>query len=67
MREWWRYDVAVREATVEELRRALGEGVRLVDVRTPGEFADGHVPGAVNVPLEQVPTRGGSGTGSGCG
>ncbi|MFD8015140.1 rhodanese-like domain-containing protein [Streptomyces sp. NPDC058955] len=28
--------------------------LRVVDVRTPGEFASGHVPGAVNVPLERV-------------
>ena len=26
----------------------------LVDVRTPGEFASGHAPGAVNVPLGEV-------------
>jgi rhodanese-related sulfurtransferase len=23
-------------------------------VRTPAEFADGHIPGAVNVPLQQI-------------
>ena len=26
-------------------------GFQVVDVRSPGEFADGHVPGAVNLPL----------------
>lgn len=26
----------------------------LIDVRSPEEFADGHVPGAVNVPLDDV-------------
>lgn len=50
--------MAVREATTEELERALAEGVRLVDVRSSGEFAEGHVPGAVNVPLEQIPDTG---------
>lgn len=24
------------------------------DVRTPGEYAGGHIPGAVNVPLQQI-------------
>ncbi|PXY17035.1 hypothetical protein BA062_37810 [Prauserella flavalba] len=48
----------MREATTEELERALAEGARLVDVRSPGEFAEGHVPGAVNVPLEQIPDAG---------
>lgn len=27
----------------------------VVDVRTPAEFAEGHVPGAVNIPLDQLP------------
>jgi phage shock protein E len=26
-------------------------GAKIVDVRTPGEFADGAYPGAVNIPL----------------
>lgn len=29
----------------------------LVDVRTAGEFARGHVPGAVNIPLDQLDKR----------
>ncbi|QQM39992.1 rhodanese-like domain-containing protein [Streptomyces liliifuscus] len=26
----------------------------VIDVRTPGEYASGHVPGALNIPLDQV-------------
>ena len=33
------------------VRRAAERGATLVDVRTPEEFAEGHVPGAVNIPL----------------
>lgn len=29
----------------------------IVDVRTPGEFASGNVPGSINIPLDQVPHR----------
>ena len=29
----------------------------LVDVRTPGEFARGHLPGAVNIPLNEIGKR----------
>ncbi len=29
----------------------------VLDVRTPQEYAEGHVPGAVNVPHDQVATR----------
>jgi rhodanese-related sulfurtransferase len=36
------------------LRRMLdaGRGPRMLDVRTPGEFETGHIPGAYNVPLD---------------
>jgi rhodanese-related sulfurtransferase len=29
-------------------------GVKLLDVRTPGEFHSGHIDGSVNVPLDQI-------------
>jgi rhodanese-related sulfurtransferase len=32
-------------------------GVKVVDVRTPEEFADGHVPGALNIPYDQIAQR----------
>lgn len=34
-----------------ELSSLAAEGVRVVDVRTAGEFEAGHIPGAENVPL----------------
>jgi rhodanese-related sulfurtransferase len=32
-------------------------GAKLVDVRSPGEFSSGHLPGALNVPLQEVGAR----------
>lgn len=29
----------------------------IIDVRTPAEFADGHVQGSINIPLNEVPHR----------
>ncbi len=29
-------------------------GAILLDVRTPGEFKDGHIPGSKNVPLQRI-------------
>jgi len=38
-----------------ELIRLQGSGVMVVDVRTPSEYASGHIPGALNVPVDQLP------------
>ncbi|WP_428956777.1 rhodanese-like domain-containing protein [Streptomyces sp. cg35] len=37
-----------------ELRARPADGTLVVDVRAPGEYASGHVPGAVNVPAEHL-------------
>ncbi len=34
-----------------------GEGFLILDVRTPEEFAGGHIEGAVNLPLETIGDR----------
>src|SRR4051795_2578835 len=34
-----------------------GEVVQLIDVRSASEFASGHVPGSINIPMEQVEAR----------
>ena len=42
----------------ELLRRIdRGDKVMVVDARTPTEFAAGHVPGAVNLPFQQIVKR----------
>ena len=37
--------------------QASGRPAQLVDVRSATEFASGHIPGAINIPLEQVELR----------
>ena len=39
-------------AGVEEFRAA--EGALLLDVRTAEEYASGHIPGSVNLPLDRI-------------
>ncbi len=40
------------------LEAAMKAGtIALFDVRTPGEYAEGHVPGAINIPLDQLSVR----------
>jgi len=38
----------------DQVKRLLADGARLVDVRSPNEFAAGSIPGAVNLPLEEL-------------
>lgn len=42
----------MRTITVEQLRAR--DGVPLIDVREPDEFAAGRVPGAVNLPMSRI-------------
>ena len=43
---------------VKEAREKLESGdVELVDVREPGEYAGGHLPGAKLLPVNSVPAR----------
>jgi rhodanese-related sulfurtransferase len=49
-------EVQIREVTTHEVLRMQRYGSPVVDVREPEEFADGHIPGAVNVPLAQLET-----------
>lgn len=38
-------------------RQLVEGGALLVDVRTPGEFASGHIGGAVNIPVQDLEGR----------
>jgi phage shock protein E len=38
-------------------RQLLRSGGGLIDVRTPEEYAQGHLPGAVNIPVDQLTMR----------
>ena len=38
----------------DELRRVLDGGAQLVDVMPAAEFAEQHLPGAVNLPLKDL-------------
>ena len=40
-----------------QARRAAGTAPVVIDVRTAEEYAAGHIPGAVNIPFDQVAAR----------
>lgn len=49
--------VDIKPDALLERARAADESFVIVDVRTPAEFAQGHVPGAINIPVDQVANR----------
>jgi rhodanese-related sulfurtransferase len=49
--------VEIAEITVDELDERRAQGGVVLDVRQPDEYEEGHVPGAVLIPLGEVPDR----------
>lgn len=48
----------VRTIDARDLAALASAGkVRLIDVRTPAEFAEGHIEGAINIPVERFDAR----------
>lgn len=41
----------------DNLQNLISDGAFLVDVRSAGEFADGHVKGSVNIPVDQIQSQ----------
>ncbi len=37
------------------VKEMLASGAKLIDVRTPNEYAQGALPGALNIPLQTIP------------
>jgi len=50
---------SARLIDVDALKAELPTANVVVDVRTPAEFASGHVPGAINIPLQDLGARSG--------
>jgi rhodanese-related sulfurtransferase len=43
--------------TVADLRSQPPAQAQLIDVRSPTEFASGHIAGAINIPMDQIESR----------
>jgi phage shock protein E len=40
-----------------EAHRLVAAGAKLLDVRSPSEFGSGHLPSAINVPVQELQSR----------
>ena len=49
--------VDIKPEIVQERTAKHDASMLILDVRTPEEFAQGHVPGAKNIPHDQLPNR----------
>jgi phage shock protein E len=49
--------VDIKADALIERTNKKDESAVIVDVRSAEEFAQGHVPGAMNIPVDQLPTR----------
>lgn len=45
------------QGTSQDLSQLIDGGAFLVDVRTPQEFAEGSVNGAINIPLDKIQSQ----------
>lgn len=43
--------------TPSDAKALVAKGAPLVDVRTPEEFAAGHIEGAINIPIDELDAR----------
>jgi rhodanese-related sulfurtransferase len=50
-------NLAPKEISRAEAREMLDSGAQLVDVRADHEWEAGHLPGAVHIPLPELPAR----------
>ena len=49
--------VPISQDTLLERQQKGDEAAFVLDVRSPEEYASGHVPGAVNIPYDQIASR----------
>ena len=49
----------VDEVTPEEVKERIDDGddTQVVDIRSPRQFEQGHIPGAINIPMAELPSR----------
>ena len=53
----WIVYLRLTQVSGEEAKAQVEKGAMLIDVRSPSEYANGHLPGAINIPLHDLQSR----------
>jgi rhodanese-related sulfurtransferase len=40
-----------------DYKELISKGAKVIDVRSPGEYAAGHLKGSINIPLQSLPAQ----------
>lgn len=54
---WFSYKAWNSKRVITLLPELIKSGAVIVDVRSVGEFANGHAPGSINIPLQSLRSR----------
>ncbi len=54
---WWPFGRVGEIAPIDLQKLTNGRDIQLLDVREPVEFRQGHIQGARNVPIQDLPSR----------
>lgn len=46
-----------KQLVKRQVAQALTQGAKVIDVRSPAEYAQGHYPGSVNIPVDKLTSR----------
>jgi rhodanese-related sulfurtransferase len=59
--KWMQFLTPAKSINFEETRDYIsqhsGEDITILDVRQPSEYQESHIPGAILIPLPQLPDR----------
>jgi phage shock protein E len=54
---WFAYKAWNSKRVIARLPELIKNGAMIVDVRSEGEFSNGHAPGTINIPLQALRSR----------
>lgn len=58
MKEYFKRKIDKDDITIEELENLRKKGVKIIDVRSPQEYKEGHIDGAISIPEYEIKKTG---------